>query len=398
MLLEWTTQSAYALTELAAFSATLLVVLATLVIALAIFISYLKTEYAFFSILRPLYENVLPTAIAFLHEPITTETVSVVFLGYKEQRNLFSGRNEQRRNVFVRIWVHVYFTILCSIIVLWGLSIFSDTVLYRKTTNCQDLSVKDTDSTCFLLSDKDIPKVVKQMIDNEGGLVPCEEVQDYLLTTNATYDLEVICYQSQLNPLAALGVAYGTMKSIAFIVITVLSVLLRNTRKLEKKNHKIVFICFQSVFSVLVIIGTVAGVSALHKMAGTRNTAFDYLRGERFYHCSVVVLLSVTVVTSVGLFPWWAFQPLGPPPKLDAKILLEDQKQLHGLVHKLVLHQKFSTGVVTMIEEAVDFVADNAFEIITGDELPKNGLEEEGGDQDDQNTPLLSPRSSGRDD
>jgi hypothetical protein len=397
MLLEWTTQSAYALTELAAFTATLLVVLSTVGFALAIFILYLNTLS--FSILRPLYENVLPTAIAFLHEPITTgdkkgETVSVVFLGYKEQRNLFSGRNEQRRNVFVRIWVHVYFTILSSIIVLWGLSIFSDTVLYRKTTNCQDLSVKDTDSTCFLLSDRDIPKVVKQMIDNEGGLVPCEEVQDYLLTTNTTYDLEVICYQSQLNPLAALGVAYGTMKSIAFIVITVLSVLLRNTRKLEKKNHKIVFICFQSVFSVLVIIGTVAGVSALHKMAGTRNTAFDYLRGERFYHCSVVVLLSVTVVTSVGLFPWWAFQPLGPPQKLDAKVLLEDQKQLHGLVHRLVLHQKFSTGVATMIEEAVDFVTDNAFEIITGD---KNGLEEEGGDQDDQNTPLLSPPSSGRD-
>jgi hypothetical protein len=393
MLLEWTTQSAYALTELAAFSATLLVVLATVGIALAIVILYFKTDYSFFSILRPLFENVLPNALAFLQEQQITgdKTVSVVFLGYKEQRKLFSGPN---KNTLVRVWVHVYFTILSSIIVLWGLSIFSDTVLYRKSTNCQDVSVKDTDSTCFLLSDRDIPKVVKQMIDNEGGLVPCEEVQDYLLTTNTTYDLEVICYQSQLNPLAALGVAYGTMKSIAFIVITVLSVLLRNTRKLEKKNHKIVFICFQSVFSVLVIIGTVAGVSALHKMAGTRNTAFDYLRGERFYHCSVVVLLSVTVVTSVGLFPWWAFQPLGPPQKLDAKVLLEDQKQLHGLVHRLVLHQKFSTGVATMIEEAVDFVTDNAFEIITGD---KNGLEEEGGDQDDQNTPLLSPPSSGRD-
>ena len=36
--------------------------------------------------------------------------------------------------------------------------------------------------------------------------------------------------------------------------------------------------------------------------------------------------------------------------------------------------------------------------MITGDELPTKGLEEEGGDQDNQNTPLLSPRSSGRDD
>ena len=215
------------------------------------------------------------------------------------------------------------------------------------------------------------------------------------LSPENKYYVRFGCYQSQLNPLAALGVAYGTMKSIAFIIITVLSVLLRITRKLKNK-YKIVFVCFQGVLSILVIIGTVAGVSALHKMAGTRNTAFDYLRGERFYHCSVVVLLSVTVVTSVGLFPWWAFQPLGLPQKLDAKVLLEDQKQLHGLVHKL--DQKFSTGVATMIEEAVDFFADNAFEMITGDELPKKGLEEEGGDQDNQNTPLLSPRSSGRDD
>lgn len=119
MLLEWKTQSAYALTELVAFSITLLVVIATVGIALAIFISYFKSEYSFFSILRPLFENVLPTAIAFLREPITNgdkeiDSVSVVFLGYKEQRHLFSGR----KKTLVRVWVHVYFTILCSIIIL----------------------------------------------------------------------------------------------------------------------------------------------------------------------------------------------------------------------------------------------------------------------------------------
>ena len=408
MLLEWKTQSAYALTELAAFSATLLVVLATVGMALAIFISYFKTEYSFFSVLRPLFENVLPTAIAFIQEPISGDkkgqTVSVVFLGYKEQRNLFSGPNRHKRNTLVRVWVHVYFTILCSIIVLWGLSIFSDTVLYRKTSNCRDLSVKDTDSTCFLLSDRGIPDGVKEIIDNAGGLVPCEEVQDYLLITNTTYNLEVICYQSQLNPLAALGVAYGTMKSIAFIVITILSVLLRITRKLNKKKYKKIFICLQGIICFLVIIGTATAVSFLHEMAGTRNTAFDYLRGERFYHCSVVVLLSVTVVTSLGLFPWWAFRLLGEPQELDSKVLLEDQNQLHGLVHKLMLHHRFSTGVATIIEKTVERGADIAFEIITGpgegqEEEEKEEEEEEGEGGGDQGSPLLrTSRFSGRDD
>jgi hypothetical protein len=361
MLLEWTTQSAYALTELAAFSATLLVVLATVGIALAIVILYFKTDYSFFSILRPLFENVLPNALAFLQEQQITgdKTVSVVFLGYKEQRKLFSGPN---KNTLVRVWVHVYFTILSSIIVLWGLSIFSDTVLYRKSTNCQDVSVKDTDSTCFLLSDKDIPKVVKQMIDNEGGLVPCEEVQDYLLTTNTTYDLEVICYQSQLNPLAALGVAYGTMKSIAFIIITVLSVLLKITKLLSRKEFKILFICFQGVLSLIVIVGTAALMSVLHQMAGTRNTAFDYLRGERFYHCSVVSLGAITVVCSLGLFPWWAFRLLELDP-------IQDQEQLPSLLHVMMLHQKFSTGV-----------------LVTATKKPQVR------DQDDQTSPLLSGR------
>ena len=384
MLLEWKTQSAYALTELVAFSITLLVVIATVGIALAIFISYFKSEYSFFSILRPLFENVLPTAIAFLREPITNgdkeiDSVSVVFLGYKEQRHLFSGR----KKTLVRVWVHVYFTILCSIIILWGLSIFSDTVLYRKTSNCRDLSVKDTDSTCFLLSDRGIPEGVKQIIDDAEGLVPCEEVQEYLRITNTTYNLEVICYQSHLNPLAALGVAYGTLKSIAFIVITILSVLLRITRRLTTKKYKIIFFCLQVIISFLVIVGTAAAVSFIHEMAGTRNTAIDYLRGERFYHCSVVVLLSVTVVTSVGLFPFWAFQPLGPPQKLDSKVLQEDQKQLHGLVHTLVLHHKFSTGVATIIEEAVDIGADFII----------NELEEKdegGGGKDDPSRPLLN--------
>ena len=56
----------------------------------------------------------LPVTIAFLHQPITTgdkkgETVSVVFLGYKEHRSL-DETNQGGIGTIVRVWVHVQTT------------------------------------------------------------------------------------------------------------------------------------------------------------------------------------------------------------------------------------------------------------------------------------------------
>lgn len=408
MFLEWKTQTAYALTELVTLATTCLVVLATVGIALTVFFVYFKTESSFLSVLRPLFANVLTTAIAFSPELSgNVKTINIVFLGYKEQRNVFSG---SKNNKLVRIWVHVYFTSLCSIIVVWALSIFSNTLLYRKTSSCRDLSVKDTDTTCFLLSTRDVPEGVAQIIENNEGLVPCKKVQDYLLFANFTYDLEVICYQSQLNPLAALGIAYGTMKSITFVIITLLSVLLSITTKLSKKRSKICFLIFQIVLSVLVIISTIIVTSTLHEVIGPRNSAMDYLRGEQFYHCSVIVLIALTVVFTLGTFPWWAFKLLEIPPALDSKTLLEDQEQLFGLINLMVLHHTFSTGIATLIEvvadgvvDAVDAIEDaveegisTGFGLLHGKEEEEDDKEDkkEDGEEDeeevDQNTPLLN--------
>ena len=56
--------------------------------------------------------------------------------------------------------------------------LFSESVLYKKTSSCTDLSVQDTDLSCFLLSS---PESVQQIIENEeGDLVPCGDVQRFI--------------------------------------------------------------------------------------------------------------------------------------------------------------------------------------------------------------------------
>ena len=127
--LEWNSRASYALTELILF------VLATLVVFIAVFLSFLvsfaelKKNMMFFSTLRLLFDNVLPTAIAFM--PVKKCTgegrVNVVFLGHQERT-----RHELMMVDHRRVWVHVYFILLCCLVMVWAISVFSDTILYRK--------------------------------------------------------------------------------------------------------------------------------------------------------------------------------------------------------------------------------------------------------------------------
>ena len=277
--------------------------------------------------------------------PNADNEIGIVFLGFQEQGYTFSGRKKK----LVNVWVHVYFTLLCGLVALWFLAIFSDSVFYRKTNSCLDLSVSDTDTTCFLLSTKDVPPGVQQILDEEKGeLVPCQKVQTYLSRSNSTYDLEVICYQSQLSPLAALGVAYGATKSIVFVIIAVLSGILKLSAKLDQKEWPKTLVCInQIILSIVVVIIIVVVPPSLHNSGRSRNTSFDFLRGERFYSISVVALLAISTVILLGLFPWWAFKRL----KLGKGFNTEDV-DFHKLpmqedIQKVLTYHKFfsHTGI-----------------------------------------------------
>ena len=359
MVLEWTTRNGYALTELVFFLIVCIIIFATFAIVFAVLLLHFKKNSSFFSLLRPLFGNVFTTAIAFTHR--SGEKVRIVFLGHEQHDDdYFSG---QLRRYGARVWVHVYFTLLCSVAVLWFATVFSDAVLYSKTGTCLDLDVRDGEARCFLLpSTDDIPPEVQAIIDEEEGeTVPCQRVRAYLIVQNSSYDLGVICYISSLSPLPALGVAYGTMKTIIFGMVSLLSIFFAISRKIDAPSRSMRFIYIthgaQIGISLVIIVVMVVVLSSLHESKDSMNTGFDYFKGERFYHSSVVALGSVTIFITFGLFPWWAFKPLTPVGEIhlthnveeegDSKEGAGDGKSLGGddlrdTIHNMILLHQFS--------------------------------------------------------
>lgn len=357
--LEWDKRADYAHTELVLFLLTSLVIIIAITVSFALVYLNLDEDKKFISTLRPLFENVLPSAIAFTPVETAEKTaeVNIVFLGRQER---------EKKKRITRIWIHLYFVLLCFLIVFWAVTTFSSSVLYRKSTSCTDPDVNDTDLNCFLLSNENVPEGVQQIIDDEkGDLVPCDKVEDYIVNQlNGTrFDLEVICYQYVLNPLAAAGIAYGTMKTISFVIITGLNFIFIATKKRRDrqkdnelpKNILAVHV-IQIVLSLMVIALLIIVIALLHAITPTRNSAFDYLRGEKFYCFSVVVLAPVTIIFTLGLFPWWAFEPLDDPTQsTDLGAIVDDKKNFkvtnafHLIVHKAILHQKFSTGIASLL-------------------------------------------------
>ena len=331
MVLEWETRKAYALTELVTFAIGVSVVIVVIVIAAFIFYELFGSKKNRFLIfLRPLLEAVFTDAIAFT--PIESSgkvTVGIIFVGNQEH----SSRK------IVRVWVRIYFSIVCGIVALWFLAVFSDALFYRKTGSCLDLSVRDTDSSCFLLSTRNVPPGVQEILDDEEeDVVPCQKVQNYLLLENITYDLEVLCYQSQLNPLVSVGIAYGATKSVIFGIINALAILLKifNTVRSKRRTVRVLLLVGQIVLTILIIIAIIAISSSLHEARGPRNTSFDYLRGERFYNFSIIILIAITTIVLLALFPWWAFEPLTPPEYVNEK-----DRIAYNNIQKAVLYLKF---------------------------------------------------------
>ena len=216
-----------------------------------------------------------------------------------EQTMTFSGFLPTRKG---KVWVLIYFSLLSGIVALWSLAVLSDTAFYRKVTACTDLSIKDNDMACFKISTRNVPPEVLRIIDEEEGeLVPCRKVQDYITQNNVTFDLEVLCYVSQLGLVAAFGVAYGATKSVIFAIVVIFNI----GRVLASKSKKLVVVA-QALVIIVVILGILIVPATFHQVGGPRNSAFDFFRGERFFSFAVFFLCGITTIITVGLHPWWA--------------------------------------------------------------------------------------------
>ena len=386
--LEWGNNIDYVLTELVLFGLNIAVLLTVTILSTAVVLSHLKKGKSFFTTLRPLLELILSSSIGFVPAKgyAGEGKIDVVFVGFQENSGedweRFTLERGGRKLSLVRIWVRVYFIILCGLIVMWAIAAFSHSLLYEKTSHCADIEVEDTDLSCFQLSNKDVPEELQQIIDEEeGNLVPCGKIEVFLRTNNISYDLEVICYEYHPEFLQALGISYGVLKTVSFVIAAILTAMLTVTNKwcnhkkdkvccCGKLSTKAIFV-FQlsltlSAVLVVAVICTVVGV--VHQLPSTRNSSFDYLRGETFHSYTTILFGTFTIFYTIGLFPWWAFKPLEEPPCWDTTNLSKQEisERLNYTIHYVVLHERFSTDyifkagyVVSNTEECVEQNTDN---------------------------------------
>ena len=196
----------------------------------------------------------------------------------------------------------------------------------------------------------------------------------------------MICYQYQLNALAAVGVSYGAMKSIAFaalgLILSITNMLRGRLFHEDVENRsssvgnvqddstdypspKVISMqrynnCCSRASTAIFLIGVIATVPAIlhHEVSGAKKSTLDYLRGERFLSYSVTVLLPLTIIFTLGLFPWWAFYPLDDPKWKSGQLTdKEIANRIHKFVHNVVLHHKFSTGFGTLLTAVRGVVA-----------------------------------------
>ena len=308
--LEWDTRTAYALTELTTFAIGTIVLLAVAAfIAVVVCVFHCRKESdklkavlsLHYSILRAVFSDTLKLEnLSKRTEP--NSGYQVEDQPKESERTMtFSGFLPKSKGKAVV--VHIYFSLLSGLVALWFLAVLSDSLFYRKISTCVDLSIRDTDMTCFQLSTRNVPPEIQRIIDEEGGeLVPCRRVQEYITQNNVTFDLEVVCYVSQLSPMAALGVAYGAMKSVVFAIVVVFNIGL----VLASKDVKKLVVVVQVLTIIVVILAILIVPACLHQVSGPRNSVFDYFRGERFFSFAVLFLCGITTIITVGLHPWWA--------------------------------------------------------------------------------------------
>lgn len=292
--LEWRSRSSYALTEFVVFALGALVFVSMVVFIGLLFCYFRNSKYL----------SIVKAAHRFMIKTLFSSADDLVQILYPAEKQ---GKPLQAHSTWGKIVVYIYFTLLSGLVAFWYLAVLSDSLFYRKTGTCNDLSVNDTDFSCFLVSDRNAPPGVQAIIDEEAGeLVPCQRVRDYLRTVpNVTYDLEVICYAAQLNPLLAIGVAYGASKSISFVLQIIFKgfMFLATRGRIVKRLLLICQISFVSSVVTFVLIVP----PALHDVSGPRNSAFDFLRGDRFFSYAIISLLGISTVLVAGMTPWWAF-------------------------------------------------------------------------------------------
>ena len=146
-VLEWKSRSAYALTEFVVFMIGALI-FAAMLSSLGLLFCHFRNSKKRRRRVKRLHRFLIKTVFSG---------------GDKLVRILYPNERKESKQLLTvkttrgKIAVHVYFTLLSGLVAFWYLTVFANTAIYRKTGHCHDLHVSDTDLSCFLVSDRNVP-------------------------------------------------------------------------------------------------------------------------------------------------------------------------------------------------------------------------------------------------
>ena len=176
-------------------------------------------------------------------------------------------------------YVVAYFLFLLVLLSALFLCMFSNFFIYRKTSTCNDINVKTEYSICF-------------DINNGYERVTCtdsEKINDP--------NLEVICYLTDANFFRALGVAFGAIQAIRFLIVIFFPVGI--TMGLKWPQLTIATQCSGALVSTF-------PPTILYSLFYKRVTS-QYLYGDPLLVHFTLWLACATGFVFFVMHPWWAF-------------------------------------------------------------------------------------------
>ena len=179
--------------------------------------------------------------------------------------------------VLVHGYTYFYFILVGIVAFHWFMAMVADNLLYRKTTTCKDINVKDSSFSCFTI--------------NNHTLIDCKDVMD---------NVPIICYLYHGLTLAAFGIGFSVFHSIIFGVTVYFKFAVKIA---ESKCGKCVLILFQILLTVIPLFVLPSILPTVHFLTAS-NVYFFY--GNAAIRWVMFVLICITPAILVNV-PWCGF-------------------------------------------------------------------------------------------
>ena len=176
----------------------------------------------------------------------------------------------------MHFWTYFYFFMAAFLAGLWFIVLLCENSIYRKTTTCNDINVKDNSFTCFDLNDQSRP-------------VQCP-------IGSSPNNKSIFCYLYEPNPGAA-GIAYGFVKLILIGVVIYFKVL----------NQLRQYKCCQYILLILQVGGMIIAplllTFTLPFLQYKTKLELYFFHGRAVLRVAMFVLVVVTPTTLIPA-PW----------------------------------------------------------------------------------------------